>query len=112
MEEYDLMLQLQKMDTQLRNSLKQLRENGTALAVAERDYKKTLAKECFRLKAEGMPVTLIEKVCYGLDSTADLRFKRDIADAVYKANTEAINVLKLEMRLLDGQIEREYGNTK
>ena len=112
MEEYDLLQQLQLMDKQLRNSLKQLRENGTAYAAAERDYKKTLAGECFKMRSEGYPVTLIEKTCYGVDAVADLRFKRDIAEAVYKANIEAINVLKLEMRLLEEQIEREWNNTK
>ena len=98
MAEYDLIQQLQKMDRQLRNSLKSLRENGTALAEAEREYKKTLAQECFKMKAQKLPVTLIEKVCYGLENVADLRFKRDVAEACYKANQEAINVVKLEMR--------------
>lgn len=112
MEEFDLMQQLQAMDRQLRNSLKALRENGTAYAAAEREYKKTLAKECARMRSEGVAATLIDKLCYGLENVADLRFKRDIAEVVYKANTEAINVLKLEMKLLDGQISREWGNTK
>lgn len=112
MEEFELLQQLQAMDRQLRNSLKALRENGTAYAAAEREYKKTLAKECARMRADGTAVTLIDKLCYGLENVADLRFKRDIAEVVYKANIEAINVLKLEIRLLDAQIEREWNNTK
>lgn len=42
---------------------------------------------------------------------AEARFKRDVAEAIYKANQEAINTLKLEIRLIESQIQREYTNT-
>ena len=56
-----------------------------------------------------MAIGMIDKTCYGIPSVADARFKRDLAETVYKANQEAINSLKLQMRLIEGQISREWG---
>ena len=94
---------------QLDVSVRQLRLNGTAYAEAERDYKVVLRKEALKLRDDGMPVTLIDKVIYGVPSVAEARFKRDVADTVYKANQEAINSIKLQMRLIEAQIGREWG---
>lgn len=90
-------------------SVKQLRANGANFAQTEKDYKILLRKHCLQMRAEGMPVGLIEKTCYGVPEVAEARFNRDAAEAVYKANLEAINSLKLQMRLLESQIAREWG---
>ena len=58
-----------------------------------------------------MAITLIDKTCYGIPSVAEARYKRDVAETIYKANQEAINSIKLQMRLLENQIGREYDNT-
>jgi len=105
----DLYEQIQQKIKELEISIKSLRKTGTAFAEAERDYKVKLAEEALRLRDSGMAVGMIDKVCYGLQSVSTLRFKRDVADAVYKANLEAINSLKLQLRLLDAQLSREWG---
>ena len=46
-----------------------------------------------------MAIGMIDKTCYGIPKVADARFERDCAEAVYKANQEAINTYKLKMRL-------------
>lgn len=107
----DLYEELNNKISQLEYSIKSLRQNGTAYAEAERNYKIKLREECLKLRDEGMAVTLIEKVAYGIPSVAELRFKRDVAEATYKANQEAINSIKLQMRLIENQISREYENT-
>lgn len=106
----DLYEELQKKTSQLDYSVKLLRENGSAYAQAEKDYKVLLRQECLRLRDEGMAIGMIDKTCYGIPSVAEARFKRDVAEAVYKANQEAINSIKLQMRLLEAQISREWGN--
>ena len=58
-----------------------------------------------------MAIGMIDKTCYGIPSVAEARFKRDVAEAVYRANMEAINSIKLQMRLLENQRSREYDNT-
>lgn len=109
MELYD---ELQKRVRQLDFAIKELRKNGIAYAEAERDYKVKLREEILKLRNEGMAVGIIDKTCFGIPSVAELRFKRDIAKTVYEANMEAINSTKLQLRLLENQISREYGATK
>ena len=106
----DLVLELQDKLEKLNISIQELRKSGTALAEAEKDYKILLRQECLKLRDEGMPVTLIDRICYGIPSVAEARFKRDVAEAKYKANQEAINTFKLEIRILQNQIDKEYSN--
>jgi len=105
----DLYLELQAKTQQLDISIKQLRKSGTDYAEAERQYKILLRTECLKLRDEGMAIGMIDKTCYGIPAVADARFKRDVAEAVYKANLEAINSIKLQMRLIENQLSREWG---
>jgi len=108
----ELYEELQRKTLQLDYSVKQLRENGTKYAQAEKDYKILLRQECLKLRDEGMAIGMIDKTCYGIPSVAEARFNRDIAEAVYKANQESVNTIKLEMRLIEGQINREWGRSE
>ena len=101
--------ELQQKTRELETSIKLLRKNGTAYAQAEKDYKILLRIECLKLRDEGMAVGMIDKTCFGIPSVAEARFKRDVAEATYKANQEAINSIKLQLRLIESQIQREYG---
>lgn len=94
---------------QLEVSVKKLRKHGIDLAEAERNYKIELAKEALRLKEKGTAATMINLMVYGEGKVPDLRLKRDIAKTIYQANIEAINALKLEIRVIENQIEREWG---
>lgn len=106
----DLYGDLMRERESLRVSLKQLRKNGVEKAETERKYKCLLAEECLKLKNDGMAIGLIDKVCYGIPEVAAARFKRDVAETVYKANLEAINVYKLNVRIIEEQIKREWGS--
>ena len=108
----DLIDDLQTKNMHLEQALRTLRSNGVALAESERKYKEAVSKEALRLRDEGMAVTLIDKVIYGLPSISTLRFQRDCAEVVYQANQEALNVTKLQIRLIESQLAREWGNTK
>ena len=109
--EYELIQELQAKTRQLEASIKLLRQNGTAYAQAERDYKILLRQECLKLRDEGMAIGMINMTAYGIPSVAEARFKRDVAETVYKANQEAINSIKLQLRLIEGQIQREWGQS-
>lgn len=106
--EYDLFNELQAKTRQLEASIRQLRKSGTDYATAERDYKIMLRQECLKLRDEGMAIGMIDKTCYGIPSIAKARFERDVAETVYKANMEAINSIKLQLRLIENQIQREW----
>lgn len=105
----DLLNELNELSKNLSKSGEQLKRYGKELASAERDYKITLRQEALKLRAdEQMPVTLIDKVVYGIPDVAEKRFKRDVAESMYKAAQESINTLKLKIRIIDAQIQREW----
>ena len=104
----DLYNDLQAKLEQLSTSLKKLRQTGSEYAKMERDYKILLRQEVLKLRDEGEAIGVIQLTCYGIPSVAEARFKRDVAEAIYKANQEAINTLKLEIRLIESQLQREY----
>jgi hypothetical protein len=108
MNEYDLYQELQHKTVDLDNAVKSLRESGSARAKAERDYKVLLRQKCLELRNQGYAIGMIDKTCYGIEEVAEARFNRDVADALYTANLEAINTIKLEIRLIEAQIEREW----
>ena len=90
--------------------IKHLKQNGIKLAEAERDYKICLRYEALKLRADNnMPVTLINQIIYGVPEVAKKRFDRDIAETMYNTAQEKINTLKLQIRILENQIQREYG---
>ena len=108
----ELYEELDYKNRQLDQAIKVLRKNGIELAKAESEYKTELTKEVLRLRDEGMAVTLINLIIYGQPSVATLRLKRDIAKSTYDANEEVINILKLQIRIISNQLEKEWSNTK
>ena len=108
MADYDLWSEVQSKTKQLDYSVKELRKSGTAYAEAERIYKIKLREWCLKLRSQDMPIGLIDKTCYGIPEIAELRFKRDCARVVYDANKDAINAIKLELRILENQVQREW----
>lgn len=108
----DLYLEIQNKINELNVSLKKLRETGTAYAEAERDYKLLLRKEILKLRDEGQAIGVITLICYGIPSVAEARFKRDVCETIYQANQEAIQTIKLQIRIMENQLDREWNNTK
>lgn len=107
----ELYQEIQQLIKELDISVKNLRISGTEYAEAERQYKIKLRQEALKLRDDhNMPVTLINQIIFGVQEVADLRFKRDVKEAVYKANQEAINSIKLKLRILENQFNREYTN--
>ena len=109
----DLVNEIQKKIKELEVSLRKLRETGSDFAEAEKEYKITLRQEALKLRSEkSMPVTLINQIIYGIPEVAKKRYARDVAEAIYKANQEAIQVLKLQIRIIENQLDKEWNNTK
>ncbi len=99
---------LNEMSKQLGAAVKTMGKYGRDLAEANQAYKVALAKAALELRAEGMPVTLIEKVAPG--KVAKQGFARDTAEVMYDTAKEHVNALKLQIRVLDAQIAREWGS--
>lgn len=108
MSDQDLMMDLMGKSQMLDAALKQLGKRGRDYAQAEQDYRIALAKKIAVERERGTPVTIISDVCRGDQEIAKAKFNRDVAEVVYKSAMEACNVYKLQLRLLENQIDREY----
>lgn len=105
----DLYSELTQKDSDLDKCIKQLRKTGSALAEAERAYQIKKAEKALQLRDEGMPVGLIDLTIRGDREVAALRFERDCKQVTYDANREAVQAIKLQMRLIENQIQRDWG---
>ena len=108
----DLWTQLNEKRALLDKAIETLASNGYDLAAKERDYKIAINKKALELRAEDTPVTLINTIIYGYEDIAKLRFDRDTAEIKYNSNLEYIQTIKLQIRILENQLQREWGNTR
>ena len=93
-------------------AITELKKRGQKYAEAEKVYRIALARCILDEREKGTPVTIISDICRGSTQIAGLRFERDCAEVVYKSAMEAINSMKLQIRLMDSQLDREWGAAK
>lgn len=106
----DIVNQLQYLQKQLDASIKALRKTGEEYAKAYTDYRVEVAKELVKLKDEGYAITLAGDIARGKPEIARLKFEEICKEAIYKANLEAINALKIEIKVLSNQYDKEWSN--
>ena len=104
----DLMQCLNDKVILLDTALRELSRRGQIYAQAEHDYRVSLAEKILIEKSNGMSVTLISDICRGDKKIAKLKFERDCAEVVYKSALEAINAIKLQIKVIDNTIQREW----
>ena len=108
----DLVTEIMDKSRMLDVAISELKRRGQKYAETERDYRVALAKQMLTERDNGMPVTIISDICKGKSEIAQLRFNRDCAEVLYKSAMEAINSMKLQIRLMDSQLDREWGAAK
>lgn len=106
--ELDLITELDKKSKALDTSVKQLRKSAYDYAKARHDYRVAIATETLKMRDAGMKVTVISDVVRGMPSIAKLGMDEIVTKAIYEANIESIQAIKLQIRLLDAQLEREF----
>lgn len=106
----DLLNELWKINELLTKALEQYKQRGREYAKAYRDYRVLLAQELLRLKAEGMPVTIAYDIARGTKEVADAKEQEIINESLYNSCQEAINTYKLQIKILQEQINKEYQN--
>ena len=104
----DLVNQIFKLQNELDDAITRLAQTGEDYARAYTDYRMALAKELVKLKDEGYAITLAGDISRGKPEIARLKFKEISTEALYKANLERINALKLEIKILSNQIDKEW----
>ena len=105
----DLYESLNNLLEQLQTSVKSLRITATEYAEAYKNYRVLLAKELVRLKDSGMAITLASDVARGNEDIASAKMQEIKKEAIYKANVESINAIKLQIKVVENQITREIG---
>lgn len=108
--DYDLINEIGQKSRLLDKAICELGTRGRAFAQAEHDYRVELSKKVLQERDKGIPVTIISDVCRGDSIIARLRFERDVAEVVYRSAMEAINGYKLQIKILDAQVEREWNH--
>lgn len=106
----DLINELFQKQKQLDVAIRSLRKTGEDYAKAYTDYRIAVAQELVKLKNEGYAITLAGDIARGKPEIAKLKFKEISSEAIYKANLESINALKLEIKILSNQIDKEWSN--
>jgi putative component of toxin-antitoxin plasmid stabilization module len=104
----DLYSYLQDKQLELNKALRLAKDRGIDLANAEYAYKKAKAKFIVSARLEKVAVTLIRDLAQGDEYIAELRLRRDTAKVLYLNAQEAINVFKLQCRLVEAQLKREW----
>ena len=106
----DLIQQQFDLSQNLVSLIKELAQQGEALAQANYSYYRQKTSVAFRMKNDGLSATMIMQLIKGEPSVAVLMRERDIAEAKYKATQETINAVKLQIRMNDNQINREWSH--
>lgn len=103
----DLLLQMKQLNDLLTSALKEFKKRGQDYARAYSNYRKLVAQELLRLKAEGMPVTIAYDIARGREEVAQAKEQEIITECLYKSCQEAINTYKLQIKILQEQINKE-----
>lgn len=108
----DLFSELQRKIEELNISVNNLKYTGKEYAEAYTKYRIKLATKLVELKDNGMAVTLAYDVARGQNDIAREKYNEIIKQSIYQANQEAINSLKLQIRILENQLQREWGKNE
>lgn len=104
----DLVNAVNDLTLELSASVRLLEEYGYKLAMEEQAYRIKRMEETLRLREQGMPVSIIDTVAKG--KCAKEQFKMNVAETLYKTTQEKINSIKLQLRIAEAQIDREWTN--
>ena len=104
----DLFQELWKINDLLKKALEQYKTRGSEYAKAQRDYRVMLRQTILKLRADGTPTTILSDLARGDDDVAAAKEQEIIAKTLLESCQEAINVYKIQLKLLQEQINKEW----
>lgn len=107
---FDLWSMLQDDLASLQEEVASYRQQGPRRASTEAEYYAAKAKAAMLMKAGGETATNIANRVKGDAEVNRLLEAKIAAECEYDATREAINALKTSIRVLEGQIAREWGS--
>lgn len=99
---------MQELNTYLTTALTEYKKRGTDYAKAYKNYRVLLSQKLLRLKAEGMPVTIAYDIARGTEQVANAKEQEIITECLYKSCQEAINTYKLQIKILQENMNKDY----
>lgn len=99
---------MQELNTYLTTALAEYKKRGTDYAKAYKNYRVLLSQELLRLKAEGMPVTIAYDIARGTEQVANAKEQEIITECLYRSCQEAINTYKLQIKILQENMNKDY----
>lgn len=108
--QHDLYSEEQQLRANLADYIKEYRRCGIEHAKRDREYYVLKAEKTLELKDGGMPATVIAQVIKGIEPVAAAREKMLVAEVMTRAALEAVLSTKLQIKLVDGQLQREWAN--
>lgn len=108
----DLWNDIQADLTLLSRSVAELRIRGEAKAKADAAYRALKAKAILEARADGVPATLAKEVIYAREDLQQALLERDCTEVLWDTCIEGINATKLQIRVNESQLERDWGQAK
>ena len=99
---------LNELNNYLTSALSEYKKRGKDYAEAYKKYRMLLSQELLKLKAEGMPVTIAYDIARGTEIVANAKEQEIITECLYKSCQEAINTYKLQIKILQENINKDY----
>ena len=107
-----MIAELEEKRRLMKETVDELFEKSQKAAEAEAAYQAAKATRALEMKAQGVAATLIETVIKGDPKVNRKLLERDLTLGEYKATQEALNVYKLDCRLLEAQISRDWSTSE
>lgn len=105
MEDFERMKELNDL---LTSKLKEFSTRGRDYAKAYKTYRIKVAQKLLQLRAEGMPVTIAYDIARGTEHVANAKEQEIITECLYKSCQEAINTYKLQIKILQENMNKDY----
>ena len=102
------LIKIQELNNYLTMALTEYKKRGREYAEAYKNYRMLLSQELLKLKAEGMPVTIAYDIARGTEVVANAKQQEIITECLYKSCQEAINTYKLQIKILQENVNKEY----
>jgi len=113
MDVINLFNEREALSKSLSASYGELWKEGQVYALAEHNYKIANKIEIFRLHEENKVAwTVCQTLAHGDETVAELRLQRDLSKVKYEVMNEKIQGIKLQLRLIESQLERDWGQAK
>lgn len=95
----------------LNHSMDKMYTNGVNWGEKTKAYRTILAQTILMLKAEGMQISIIDKVAKGQEDVAQAELDMMTAEVLYRSSMENIMIQKKLLDSVEDEIKREWGRS-